>query len=59
MFFSENINLGVLDIQIIKGCLYVLLPCLKFQQITSLNTAQKMKFVIKDFFSKCGFGHIC
>ena len=23
-----------------------------------LNTAQKMKFSIKDFFCKCGFGHI-
>ena len=26
--------------------------------ILSDNTAQKMKFSIKDFVSKCGFGHI-
>ena len=23
-----------------------------------INTAQKMKFFMKDFFSKCGFGHL-
>ena len=26
--------------------------------LSSTYNAQKMKFSIKDFFSKCGFGHI-
>ena len=25
---------------------------------SEIHAAQKMKFSIKDFFSKCGFGHI-